>query len=149
MSRRTSRKQLGSGSHAGPTAKVEPPDLTLKDLEPLYAHVLRLRESHPRRCSPEEKKFRKHLGKYIGYLEQQHLSTRGRGRPSQELRQARNMLYRLIGIEGMHRPSKGNKKLLKDWDETRDYGKPAARKALPNGGVRIVRGGAPGLGRRA
>lgn len=145
MTSHRDRKQRNGASSSCDDASVPAPAFNLCDLEAAFSEVQTLR-AQSRLLSPEEVELRKRLKELIKYLERQ---SRKRFDPSvlSDLRNARKMRDRLNGIPGP--PRSVDKRVMKDWTETRDYSKPAPRRAAPRGGiVRVVTGGSPGLGKR-
>ena len=142
MAPRKQRNHRGSPSLSESAPAT--PRLTLKELQPIYEQVQRLRREN-RLLSAEEKELRKHLTDLIKYLTRRSRTVRDQ-QTYADLRRARHMQDKLNGIP---RPkNKVDPQVVKDWDETRDRSAPAPRRALPRGSIRVVRGGAPSLGRR-
>jgi hypothetical protein len=146
VSLRKQRKNQSSGSPSPSDPALPFPRFTLQDLEPFYEQVQRLRHTSPL-LSQDEKEFRKHLTELNKFLERQSRKAFDQQTCS-DLRRVRQMRDRLNGISGPPK-RRADPRLAKDWAETRDYSPPAARRAMPRGGVRhVVRGGAPSLGKR-
>lgn len=140
-----SRKHRNRESSSCDDMSLPALDYTLRDLEESLLEVQTIR-AQSRLLSPEEVELRKRLGELIKHLERQSRKRYDRDVLS-DLRGARQMRDRLNGIPGP--PRSVSKGVMKDWAETRDYSKPAPRRAGPRGGIaRVVTGGSPGLGKR-